>query len=213
MDKYQSATRFYNKYVKLSDSKKEEFSRITNKLLSVNYLCAAKEKDKDDYYYIVANLELFTAYFELMDYSLENHKVDSVVNLYNNQNYNHYSFKKNESVILLLLRKLYFQKMQEISLLEQVVVTVEELHDAISTTGIYEKRMTKTELMDVFRLLRRFNIIDFAGSIGDDANTIIVYPTISYVLAIDKLEQIENIIIDYGKRGEIDEKISEDEAN
>lgn len=54
MDKYQSATRFYNKYVKLSDSKKEEFSRITNKLLSVNYLCAAKERDKDDYY---GNLE------------------------------------------------------------------------------------------------------------------------------------------------------------
>lgn len=213
MDKYQSATRFYNKYVKLSDAKKEEFSRIVNKLLSVNYLCAARERDKDDYYYIVANLELFSAYFELMDYSLENHKVDSVVNIYNNQNYNHYSFKKNESVVLLLLRKLYFQKMQEISLVEQVVVTVEELHDAINTTGIYEKRMTKSELMEVFRLLRRFNIIDFVGNIGNDSNTIIIYPTISYVLAIDKLEQIENIINDYGKRGGDDEKTSENETD
>lgn len=148
-----------------------------------------------------------------MDYSLENHKVDSVVNIYNNQNYNHYSFKKNESVVLLLLRKLYFQKMQEISLVEQVVVTVEELHDAINTTGIYEKRMTKSELMEVFRLLMRFNIIDFVGNIGNDSNTIIIYPTISYVLAIDKLEQIENIISDYGKRSGDDEKTSENETD
>ena len=31
MDKYQQATIFYNKYVRLNDSKKEEFSRLTNK--------------------------------------------------------------------------------------------------------------------------------------------------------------------------------------
>ena len=104
MDKYQQATTFYNKYIRLNDSKKEEFSRLTNKLLSYNYICASRPRDLDDYYKIIADFELYASYFALMDYVLENHNVDKVLNLYNLQNYNRYSFKKNESVILLLLR-------------------------------------------------------------------------------------------------------------
>ena len=92
MDKYQQATIFYNKYVRLSDSKK---------LLSYNYICASRPRDLDDYYKIIADLDLYVSYFALMDYVLENHSVDKVVNLYNLKNYKRYSFKKNESVILL----------------------------------------------------------------------------------------------------------------
>ena len=68
MNKYQQATTFYNHYVRLSDSKKEEFSRLCNKLLSYNYICASRPKDQDDYYKIVSELDLYVQYFALMDY-------------------------------------------------------------------------------------------------------------------------------------------------
>ena len=98
--------------------------------------------------------------FALMDYVLENHNVDKVLNLYNLQNYNRYSFKKNESVILLLLRRFYYQKMQEVSLLDNITITLQQLHDAINATGIFDKRINKSELKEVFRVLKRYNIID-----------------------------------------------------
>ncbi len=211
MDKYQQATIFYNKYVRLSDSKKEEFSRLTNKLLSYNYICASRPRDLDDYYKIIADLDLYVSYFALMDYVLENHSVDKVVNLYNLQNYNRYSFKKNESVIL--LRKFYYQKMQEISLLDDITITLQQLHDAINTTGIFGKRINKSELKEVFRVLKRYNIIDLTGNSDDDNAVIIIYPTILYVLPVERLEEIDNILADYQKRGDINEEVSQDEDN
>ncbi|WP_279166891.1 DUF4194 domain-containing protein [Thomasclavelia cocleata] len=213
MDKYQQATIFYNKYVRLNDSKKEEFSRLTNKLLSYNYICASRPRDLDDYYKIIADLDLYVSYFALMDYVLENHSVDKVVNLYNLQNYNRYSFKKNESVILLLLRKFYYQKMQEISLLDDITITLQQLHDAINTTGIFGKRINKSELKEVFRVLKRYNIIDLTGNSDDDNAVIIIYPTILYVLPVERLEEIDNILADYQKRGDISEETSQDEDN
>ena len=69
MNKYQQATTFYNHYVRLSDSKKEEFSRLCNKLLSYNYICASRPKDQDDYYKIVSELDLYVHPELLKNYS------------------------------------------------------------------------------------------------------------------------------------------------
>ena len=213
MDKYQQATTFYNKYIRLNDSKKEEFSRLTNKLLSYNYICASRPRDLEDYYKIIADFELYASYFALMDYVLENHNVDKVLNLYNLQNYNRYSFKKNESVILLLLRRFYYQKMQEVSLLDNITITLQQLHDAINATGIFDKRINKSELKEVFRVLKRYNIIDVTGNSDDDNAVIIIYPTITYVLPVERLEQIDDILLDYQKRGDSSEKTSQDEVD
>lgn len=210
MDKYRIATNFYNQFIRLTDAKKEEFSRLTNKLLSVNYLCASRPRGREDYYKIVADLDVYINYFLLMDYVLEHHSVDKVINLYNNQNYNRYMFKKNESLVILLLRRFYYQKMQEISLLDDITITLEELHDAISETGIVEKRLNKGEIKEIFRVLRRYNIIDLSSNSLEDSTIIIIYPTILYVLPIERLEEIDNMLSDYQKRGEIIEETSED---
>lgn len=213
MNKYNQATKFYNHFVRLSDNKKEEFSRLANKLLSCNYICATRTKDSSDYYAIISNLEVFSCYFGLMDYVLEHHAVDKVVNLYNEQNYNHLAFKKNETIVLLILRKVYYQKMQEISLLDQITMTLEELHNEMITTGIFERRMNKTELKDILRLFKRFNMIDFTGQSDDDHTVLILYPTICYVLPIEKIEEVEKRLEEFTKRGEKDEETSEDETD
>ncbi|OUQ07825.1 hypothetical protein B5E92_06320 [Erysipelatoclostridium sp. An15] len=210
MDKYRVATSFYNQFIRLTDTKKEEFSRLTNKLLSVNYLCANRPRDREDYYKVVADLDVYINYFLLMDYVLEHHSIDKVLNLYNNQNYNRYMFKKNESLVLLLLRRCYYQKMQEISLLDNITITLEELHDAISETGIVDRRLNKGELKEIFRVLKRYNIIDLSSNSLEDNTIIIIYPTILYVLPIERIEEIDNILDDYQKRGEMIEETGED---
>lgn len=212
MNKYQQATAFYNHYVHISDSKKEEFSRLCNKLLSYNYICASRPKDQDDYYKIISELDLYVQYFALMDYVVEHHQVDKVINLYNLQNYNRYTFKKNESIFLLILRKIYYQKMQEISLIDQITVSMEELHDALMATGLFEKRINKVEIREILRLLRRFHIIDTTGQSDDDQSIVIIYPTILYVLPIQEIDKINQRLAEYSKQGgEKDEKTRENE--
>ena len=125
--------------------RKKSFHVCVNKLLSYNYICASRPKDQDDYYKIVSELDLYVQYFALMDYVVEHHQVDKVINLYNLQNYNRYTLKKNESIVLLLLRRFYYQKMQEVSLIDQITMTMEELHDAMIVTGLFEKRINKVK--------------------------------------------------------------------
>lgn len=207
MNKLEIAQRFMNAYTTISDSKRDEFARIVNKLLSVNYICAQKERDKDDYYRIVQDVEMYANYFELMDYTLEFHRVEKVINIYNQQNYNRYNFKKNESIILLLLRKIYYVKMQQISLLDNITVTLKELHEQLQITGLFAKRINKTELFEIFRLFRRYNILDYTGT--DDEAVIIIYPTIAYMLPIERIDEIENRLKDYKSKGEVYEETDE----
>lgn len=103
--------------------------------------------------------------------------------------------------------------MQEISLLDDITITLQQLHDAINTTGIFGKRINKSELKEVFRVLKRYNIIDLTGNSDDDNAVIIIYPTILYVLPVERLEEIDNILADYQKRGDINEEVSQDEDN
>ncbi|WP_308698772.1 DUF4194 domain-containing protein, partial [uncultured Thomasclavelia sp.] len=116
----------------------------------------------------------------------------------------------NESLVLLLLRRCYYQKMQEISLLDNITITLEELHDAISETGIVDRRLNKGELKEIFRVLKRYNIIDLSSNSLEDNTIIIIYPTILYVLPIERIEEIDNILDDYQKRGEMIEETGED---
>ena len=212
MNKYQQATTFYNHYVRLSDSKKEEFSRLCNKILSYNYICASRPQDQDDYYKIVSELDLYVQYFALMDYVVEHHQVDKVINLYNLQNYNRYTLKKNESIVLLLLRRFYYQKMQEVSLIDQITMTMEELHDAMLVTGLFEKRINKGEMRDILRILRRYHIIDTTGQSDDDQSIIIIYPTILYVLPVQQIEDIDHRLAEYSRQGgDKSEEAREDE--
>lgn len=103
--------------------------------------------------------------------------------------------------------------MQEVSLLDNITITLQQLHDAINATGIFDKRINKSELKEVFRVLKRYNIIDVTGNSDDDNAVIIIYPTITYVLPVERLEQIDDILLDYQKRGDSSEKTSQDEVD
>ena len=134
------------------------------------------------------------------------------INLYNLQNYNRYTLKKNESIVLLLLRRFYYQKMQEVSLIDQITMTMEELHDAMIVTGLFEKRINKGEMRDILRILRRYHIIDTTGQSDDDQSIIIIYPTILYVLRVQQIEDIDHRLAEYSRQGgDKSEEAREDE--
>ncbi|MGL4382671.1 MAG: DUF4194 domain-containing protein, partial [Bacilli bacterium] len=190
MDKYQCATSYYNSFIKLNDPQKEDFSRICNKLLNCNFICNKKQSDQKDFYLIISSLDLYTSYFALMDYELSYFDANNVISIKSIHNYNHRNFKKMESIILLILRKLYFIKMQEISLNEHITTSIEELHIELATTNILKKRITKQELRESLMVLKGLNIIENMGNLDLDETIIIIYPTILYLVSMSTIEEI-----------------------
>lgn len=195
-------------YVLLSETQKENFSRIINRLLAVNYLCGGRKKDRNDFYFILGNEQLFKDFLMLLDYRFYLNKADQIAYIDNLNNYNHLSINQLYSVVLLLLRKLYFQKSQELQDTDFIHITLAELHAEIEATGLYDRRITKTELKEVYQFLSKYNICERIGDLNDDETRLIIYPTINYILPISKIDEMTNRIKNY-KRGKSDENINE----
>ncbi|MGX8833727.1 DUF4194 domain-containing protein [Amedibacillus sp. YH-ame6] len=212
MTKNETMHEILREYETLSDTKKEEFSRITNRLLAVNFLCGGRKKDRNDFYYISSYEKLFHDFFTIIDYRFILNKVDQVAYISSNRNYNHMILTQLYSVVLLLLRKLYFQKSQELQDSDFINISVGELHAEIEATGLYDKRINKTELKDVYSFLSKYNICERIGELNEDETRLIIYPTINYVLPISTIEDITNKINTY-KKGDEDENIDESESD
>lgn len=212
MNKNEIMHKVTEEYIELSDLQKDKFSRIVNRLLAVNFLCGARKKDRDDYYYIQSHEFLFKNFFILLDYEFYLKKVDSIAYIQNQQHYNHLHLNQLYSVILLLLRKLYFQKTLELQDSDFISITVGELHSEIETTGLYDKRITKTDLKEVYQFLSRYNICERIGDLNDDETRLIIYPTINYILPVSKIDELTNRINSY-KKGNADENINKSETD
>ena len=212
MNKNEIMQKVTEEYIELSDLQKDKFSRLVNHLLAVNFLCGARKKDRDDYYYIQSHEFLFKNFFILLDYEFYLKKVDSIAYIQNQQHYNHLHLNQLYSVILLLLRKLYFQKTLELQDSDFISITVGELHSEIETTGLYDKRITKTDLKEVYQFLSRYNICERIGDLNDDETRLIIYPTINYILPVSKIDELTNRINSY-KKGNADENINKSETD
>lgn len=199
-------------YMLLSETQKENFSRIINRLLAINYLCGGRKKDRNDFYFILSNEQLFKDFLMLLDYRFYLNKADQIAYIDNLNNYNHLSINQLYSVVLLLLRKLYFQKSQELQDTDFIHITLAELHAEIEATGLYDRRITKTELREVYQFLSKYNICERIGDLNDDETRLILYPTINYILPISKIDEMTNHIKNY-KRGNNDENINESEID
>lgn len=208
MENQNELTYFYTEYSELTDTKKAEFSRVANKILAVNYLTNAKEKDRKDYYFIIMYLRLFKAYFSILDYEVAHHEYDGVISVRNMQKYNHFQFKKLESIMLLLLRKIYSQKMQELSLHKQITATMEEVLGELDAIGVLERGINKTEIKEMFQLFKRYNICELEGNLDEETVIIILYPTILYIVAIEEIDAIDKELKKYERGGEVvDEEV------
>lgn len=199
-------------YPRLTESEKDNFSKIANKLLSVNYICGFKDKDKNDYYFIDRHYELFECYLSLLDYEFAMNRGDKVVYIENIHKYNHLNLKKLQSVILLILKKVYFQKMQEITESDFITMTLGELHAEINATGIYEKRITQTDLRESIQVLTRYNICERIGEFKNDDSRLIIYPTINYVLPLNKIDELYARMNTY-KKGASYEEVDESQTD
>lgn len=197
MNKNQAFKLFQEEYPKLKEGEKTDFSRITNKLLQVNFITKKKPGDGNDYRFILAFKEIFEAFLVLIDFELIIKREDEVVFIKNSEVYNHLRLRKSESVLILVIRILYQRKMDFVTLDENVEIFLYEIHDELTRIGYLDnKRITKNELKPALQLLRAYNIIDYVDTgLHDDAR-IKIYPTILYITdlggikaVIDKLDE------------------------
>ena len=202
---------FFNQFQKLTETEKEKFSRICNKILDKNFLIRQKESDKEDYFFVVGHLTLFQNYFMLMDYMVTHYEADQIVALSTEANRNRTRLRRNDTIMLLVLRLLYQKKSKEATQLNQILVSVKDIQEELDRTSLFKGKIPKTELQTTMRMMKSYSLVDFQSSnlINDDTR-VEIYPSLLRVVNIDDMTKLEAQLSAYSNGGDDDEDDDQD---
>ena len=206
IDKLTALDMFAENYRPLSETKKSEFARIVSRLLNSTFLFRGKEGDTNDFYAVIEKKELFSSYLAMLDYELICDEDNALVMIRNVEGRNRVHLNKFDTVVLLILRKLYNVKKGEVSFEDKVIVDVETIIEEVRTAQVFDEEKKATAYEETFRKLRRHKIIDFAGSKVDENMNIQILPSILVILPQDSL-------VDFAKRLEAFRVKEEDKEN
>lgn len=193
---------------------KDDFSRICNRLLSSCFLCKRNTTTKSDYYFVMKYKEKFSECFALLGYRLEINEEYGVIQLTNPQNYNRYNMKLFESILLLILRILYDEKRRELSVSDEVIVNVGDIHEKFLSLKIRDKMIDKTTFRNAIRTLKRFQIIETLDTDSTDEEArIIIFDTILMAVRVEDIKTAYEKLEIYRKGGKSSEEADESETD
>lgn len=195
---------------KESTVQKEKFRACANKLLNSCFILKKKEDTRNEYIFLLQNKDLFYEYFDLLGYKIDINEMYGVASLVSCTGIGRLRLKKNESILLLILRLLFIEKKKELSLNDDVVVLTEEIHQKYDMLNIDTKqRLDKSTLRNTFSTFKKYNLIQNIDSdiLAYEAR-IKIYPSILFAITNENLDAMYNSVIDklntYGSKGDDD---------
>lgn len=204
--------KFHEGYQSLNETNCQRFGQVIEKILKYTFVVRYKDEDYQDYVFIVEHKSLFENFFLLLGEEFVLDVSNSVAYVKSTSGRMRIRLRKFDTLILLVLRLTYHQKMKEAGTLDRVAqVTVGELIDKAGQTGVVDKDLTKkTYYTDTFVKMRKHRIIDYSASQIDDGTIINIMPSILDLIPQDSIDEITDRIKLLGKASE-DEGGDDDE--
>lgn len=193
---------------------KDEFTRICNRLLSQCFVCKKNETTRADYYFIMKYKEKFSEYLSVLGYRLDINEEYGVVQLVNTQNYNRYNMKLFESIILLILRILYDEKKRELSISDEVIINMGDIHEKFMSLKIRDKMIDKTTLRNAISTMRRFQLVEpLDRDLSNEDARLIIYDSILMAVRVEDIRSVYEKLDHYRKGGRTNEEIDSSEID
>ncbi len=178
---------------KMTITQQGQFKDTVNKLLASTFLSRDKRDNKESYYFLMSYKEVFDEFFKIIGYEIELDMPSGSVMLSGASASNTLKLKRDESIILLILRLLYHEKMKDTSLNENIVCAVSDIHEKYDYLEI-KRKLNKTDLISSLRLFRRYNLIEVTGDLTSSACKIVILPTILMAIRSEDITEVFNTI-------------------
>lgn len=144
----------------LPEKIKRDVPRIMNRLLGQTFLYQDQDADKDDYYTVYRHRQVFTALFAVTGFTLLHDDYHRIFQLISNFSYCRQRFKLDESLMMVVLRKLYEEQAEQLNLASDPVVTVGEVREEYRTITGKERDLGIGQYESILRSLRRLGLIE-----------------------------------------------------
>ena len=177
---------WFDDHQKLNDRDKEHFTRLVNILLARTFLLRERVDPKEkaimidrDFRFLERYYSIFKGYLDLAGWELNLDPQLGVAALYNRNGTNRYRMNKFETYFLLVLRLIYIEEAEKLTLRRDVATTVRNLMEKMSLLNLLEKKLSDKSLVETLTSLKEFNLIDRVGGEWNDWETkIVIYPSI-----------------------------------
>jgi Domain of unknown function (DUF4194) len=144
----------------LPEKSQRDLPRVINRILGQVFLYQDKDDDKDDYYFIHRHREACETALELAGYNLlhdDYHRIFQVISEYS---YCRARYKLDETLMITVLRKLYEERIEHLSLAQDPVVTIGEVREEYRTITGKERDLGIIQYETLLRHLRSLGLID-----------------------------------------------------
>ena len=193
---------------------KDEFARVCNRLLSSCFICKSNEVTRKDYYFVTKYRKDFQEYLSVLGYRLEMNEEYGVIQVTNPMNYNRYNMKLMESIIILILRILYDEKKRELSVSDEVIINMGDIHEKFMNLKIRDKIIDKTTMRNAISTMRRFQLIEVLDkNLSNEDSRIIIYDSILMAVRVEDIKLAYDKIDKYRKGSESNEETDENEID
>ncbi len=144
----------------LPEKSQRDLPRVINRLLGQTFLYQDKEDDKDDYYFIHRHRAACETALELTGFKLLHDDYHRIFQALSEFSYCRARYKLDETLMILVLRKIYEEHTERLSLAQDPVVSIGEVREEYRTITGKERDLGMGQYETLLRHLRTMGLIE-----------------------------------------------------
>jgi hypothetical protein len=198
----------------LPEKTRRELPRVMNRLLGQTFLYQDVESDKEDYYLVQRHRAIFAALLAVVGFTLlhdDYHRIFQVVSEFS---YCRQRYKLDESLMMVVLRKLYEEQADRLNLAADPVVTIGEVREEYRTITGKERDLGIGQYETIMRNLRRLGLVepldDRSLDVRDSEARLRLRGSVKLILPVQTADEMEAWLRRYRQEGEDADSLQQD---
>jgi hypothetical protein len=179
----------------LPEKARREVSRVMNRLLGKTFLYQSDEDDKEDYYLIQRHRDVFAGLFSVTGFTLLHDDYHRIFQVVSDFGYCRRRYRLDESLMIVVLRKLYEEHANKLSLVNDPVVTIGEVREEYRTITGRERVLGIVRYEEILRRLRRLGLIELVDGrsldVRDSELRLRLRGSVKMILPVQTAEEME----------------------
>lgn len=184
---------------------RRDVPRIVNRLLGQTFMYQDVETDKEDYYTISRHQPAFEAVLALAGFTLLHDDYHRVFQAISDFSYCRTRFKLDETLMIVVLRKLYEEQAEQLRLAGDPVVTVGEVRDEYRTITGKERDLGVMQYEEILRRLRKLGLVETVDGrtidVRNSETRLRLRGSIKMILPVQSADEMEAWIRRYRAQG------------
>ena len=144
----------------LPDKAQRDAPRVLNRLLGQTFLYQDLENDKDDYYFVHRHRLVCESLLKLMGFNLLHDDYHRIFQVFSEFSYCRERYRLDETLMIVVLRKLYEERSEQLSLASDPVATVGEVREEYRTITGKERDLGVVQYDAILKRLKSMGLID-----------------------------------------------------